>query len=491
MKAFPRCRLTASVLACALLAAACGDKEVQGTPLDATGQQETPIEERIGNVIQPLIDGGWSKGMVVGVVQNGRQSHFSFGSLGDDAETRPDGNTVFEIGSVTKVFTALVLADMAVKGEVSLDDPVAGLLPKDWQVPSPGGQSITLADLAAHISGLPNIPANFWREGDKTFDPVSGGLRWKEFSAQQFEDYFANPAPPLGERGRYVYSNLGVGLLGHALARKSEKSLDSLIAERICRPLGMDDTSFELKTSGPGHDVDGVPTEPWSAGDSVLRGAFALRSTSADMLKFAAATLDPAASSLEETLKLAIRGKAKINEMERTALGWRVNKFGVIYTTGATGGFRCALYLYPQSRTAVVLLANTQVGGVTGSRAGLFDALGGSLLNVVLGIPPLEIRFPAPVPNAAEKLADYPGHYSPENGAKDPSFPIRVENGKLIMVGPGGVAARLWPAAEDAFFTRAYQTELRFLRDKEAKVTGADLDFEGRKARLKRNSFSK
>ena len=437
-------------------------------------------------MIQPLIDDGWSKGMIVGVVQNRKTSYFPFGSLGDQQGSKPDENSVFEIGSVTKVFTSIVLADMAAKGELSLDDPIAKHAPKDWGLSEGGSRSISLQSLASHTSGLPFVPANFWKEGDKIFDPNVGGKRWREFSSRQFREYFARPVPPIGPKGSYVYSNLGAGLLGHLLERAGECRLDDLIEDRICVPLGMKDTLFILDPSGPGHNVDGMPVNFWPIGDSAIGGAFALRSTCADLLKFAAATLEPERTSMEKALSLARQPRIDINELEKTALGWKVNKYGVVYTSGATGGFRCSMFLHLKTRTAVVLLANTQVGGVTGGRAALFDGLGGSLLNVVLGAPPIEVSFPSPASIDAEKLADYPGYYSPEDGASDPSFPIRVEKDALITVGPGGVEARLWPAAEDVFFTRAYLAELKFRRGEDGKVIGLDLDFEGRKARLKR-----
>lgn len=474
-----------------VLLGGCGKSETSNS--DAASTQASlsapggkSLEERIAAVVQPLVDDGWTKGLIVGVVQNGKPSYFPFGALGDGSGSRPDKDSVFEIGSVTKVFTALVLADMATKGEVSLDDPIAKHAPADWKISSSVGKPITLASLAAHTSGLPVVPGNFWKQGDKIYDSNVGGQRWREFSVEQFGQYFADPAPPIGSGGKYAYSNLGAGLLGHLLERVGERRIDDLIEERICVPLGMTDTSFILDPSGPGHDVDGEPADFWPIGDSALGGAFALRSTCSDLLKFAAATLDPAGSPMKETLELARQPRGDINELEKTALGWKVNKFGVVYTTGATGGFRSAMLLHPKTRTAVALLANTQVGGVTGGRAALFDALGGSLLNVVLAAPPIDVSFPSPVSIEVGKLADYPGYYSPENGAREPSFPIRVEDGKLITVGPGGVDARLWPAAEDVFFIRAYVAELKFLRDDSGKVIGADLAIEGKQARLKR-----
>lgn len=473
--------VTCTALLCVLFSCR-NEASVSGS----NSKSERPLEERISEVAQPVVDNGWTQGLVIGVTQNGEDKYFSFGALAHDDSTPPDENTVFEIGSITKVFTAIVLADMATKQELALGDPISKFLSEDVNVPSPGGEPITLESLAAHTSGLPVIPANFWKQGDVIHDSNVAGLRWREYSQAQIREFFEKPAPPMDQSRKYVYSNLGVGLLGHALEKISGESIDDLILKRVCKPLGMDATSFTIEPSAKGHNADGVPVDYWSKGDSVLAGAFALRSTCRDMLAFAKANLSPASSSIAESLKLAQTAIADINEIEKTALGWKRNKYGVIYTTGATGGFRCAMFLHPDTKTAVVTMANSQVGGVTGGRAGQFDTLAGSLLNVTLGAPPIPLDLPAPTSEVPDNLEDYIGGYRPQDGSQGPSFPIRVEDGKLMTVGPGQVDARLWPKAKDQFFLRSYTSDIHFLRSHSGAVTGGDLTFEGTKVQLKK-----
>jgi CubicO group peptidase (beta-lactamase class C family) len=445
-----------------------------------------PLDQRIEAIVQPLIDDGWAQGIMVGVLHDGKESYLAFGSITDKEATPPDENTVFEIGSITKVFTAITLAEMASKGEVALDDPLEKFLPGDIEIPSPGGKPITLESLAAHISGLPNVPANFWDESDNIYDNDVAGLRWSEYSEPQVRDYFKAPSPPLDDARKYVYSNLGAGLLGHALQRESGVPLEKLIVDHVCRPLGMESTTFSVEPTATGHDADGNPADLWANHDSILAGAFALRSTCKDLLAFAKANLDPETSPLEDALKEALESRAEINELERTALGWTLNKFGVIYTVGATGGFRCALFLHPQTKTAVVTMTNTQMGGVVGGRAPLFDALAGSLLNVTVGAPPIEIDFPSPKSSDEAAREDFVGVYRPEDGSRDPSLPIRAECERLMTIGPGGMEMQLWPKGDDAFFLRSYIADVKFLRDESGVVTGADLQFEGNQVRLKR-----
>jgi hypothetical protein len=138
------------------------------------------------------------------------------------------------------------------------------------------------------------------------------------------------------------------------------------------------------------------------------------------------------------------------------------------------------------SQTGVVLWANTQVGGVIGSMSQLFDVVAASVLNVTLNAAPIEAEIPMLSPVDDEILEDYVGYYEPDNGQMDPSFPVRVEGGKLMMEGPGGIPTRLWHTEKDVFFLRAYKSSLRFQRSETGEVTGVLLDIEGQHANLVR-----
>lgn len=462
--------------------AGCSEKKAAKSP-SLAGQ---PLDVRIQSIAQPLVDDGWAKGMMVGVLQDGKEHYFSFGSIGNNKATPPDKNTVFEIGSITKVFTAITLAAMVAKQELQPNTPVTKLLPDGINIPEPGNKPITLESLASHTSGLPVIPANFWMAGDNIYDCSASGKRWGSYSESQLREYFDSPQPALDETRKYIYSNLGAGLLGYALERKSGVSIEELINDRVCEPLGMTSTSTAIAPTTRGHGPDGNPTDLWPKQQSILGGAFALRSTCQDMLTFAKACLAPSKSKLKDALALSLQARSQINEVESTALGWKRNKYDVIYTTGATGGFRSALYLHTPTQTAVIVLANSRVGGVVGGRATYFDSFAGSLLNIAVGAPPIEIDFPSPLRNFEGNLQDFVGQYLPEDGGEDPSFPIRLSKNRLLTEGPGEIEMQLWPKKSDTFFLRAYNSEITFLRDTSGAVVGADVDFEGNHARLKR-----
>ena len=139
------------------------------------------LEETVGFMAQILYLQAGTPAFVIGAVRNGETFVAGYGDFAEGSGEAPDGDTPMRIGSITKVFTALALADMAVKEELSIDDAAEKWLPDEWNVATTSGEPITLKGLAAHISGLPVVPANFWNDGDNTFDGDLGGRRWAEY----------------------------------------------------------------------------------------------------------------------------------------------------------------------------------------------------------------------------------------------------------------------------------------------------------------------
>ena len=187
-------------------------------------------------------------------------------------------STVFEIGSVTKVFTAVVLADMVAKHEVQLDDPVANYLPPSVRMPSRDGRAITLLDLATHTSGLPRNPTNL--------AAADSGGPYARYDVGNLYAFLSSYGLTRVPGTQFEYSNVGFGLLGHALARHADTSYDALVRARLLDPLGMRDTRIALDAEGEarfaiGHAVGGKVVGPWEL--PALAGAGAYRSTVADL----------------------------------------------------------------------------------------------------------------------------------------------------------------------------------------------------------------
>src|SRR5258706_3779978 len=268
-----------------------------------------------------------------------------------------DGNSVFEIGSASKVFTCVALADMVKKGEVKLDDPVVKYLPKSVHMPSRGGKEITLADLATHTSGLPRMPDNL-----KPKDPWNP---YADYTVGQMYAFLSSYELKRDIGAEFEYSNLGVGLLGHALALKAGTNYEPLIGRRVCAPLKMGDTRIKLSADQqarlvPGHDATGKPVKNWDI--PTLAGAGALRSTANDMLKFVGANVGLTKSELGPAMELshAERHEAGSSVLS-VGLGWHIlHRTGgtIVWHNGQTGGDHSFVAFDIAAKRGGVVLAN-------------------------------------------------------------------------------------------------------------------------------------
>src|ERR1700733_12200103 len=198
-----------------------------------------PSDETIRQILIDRIDvQHQSVGIVVGVIDRGERRVITYGHL-EKGDTRPlNGDTIFEIGSETKVFTSLLLADMVQRGEVALGDPVAKYLPTGTKMPERNGRSITFVDLATHTSGLPRLPANM--------SPKDPANPYADYSVEQLYQFLATYQLTRDIGSEYEYSNLGGGLLGHVLALRARMTYEALVESRICTPLEMNSTRISL-----------------------------------------------------------------------------------------------------------------------------------------------------------------------------------------------------------------------------------------------------
>jgi serine-type D-Ala-D-Ala carboxypeptidase/endopeptidase len=259
-------------------------------------------------------------GIVVGVIDTKGRRVVSYGSL-EKGDKRPlDGETLFEIGSITKVFTALLLTDMAQRGEVKLDDPIAKYVPSSAKIPQRDGKQITLVDLATHTSGLPRMPGNFTPK-----DPANPYI---DYTEDQLYAFLSSYELTRDVGVKFVYSNLGFGLLGQGLARRNGTDYETLVETRICEPLGMKSTRITLTPEmeqrfAAGHSSDLVTVSRWDLPS--LAGAGALRSSTNDMLKFLAAAMGYSQTKLAPAFKALLSVKRPTGQaFIDSAMGWTV-----------------------------------------------------------------------------------------------------------------------------------------------------------------------
>jgi CubicO group peptidase (beta-lactamase class C family) len=301
-------------------------------------------------------------GLVIGCLAGGEQRVAGYGRVRVDAQDTPDGGTIFEIGSITKVFTALLLADLAEQGMVGLNDPLTSYLPASVLVPTFGGHQITLGDLASHAGGLRRDPKGMLRRWL--------GNRRNPYAGLSVETVYAGLARTKLRRRpgeRVKYPNLGAGLLGDALARAAGQPYEELVRERICLPLGMRDTLVtpsgqQRARLATGYTRRGRPAAPFEI--PALVGAGALRSTATDMLCFLGANLDPARTPLAAQLERTQLARLRVARRTEVGLGWLIARLPdltgpVLWHNGGTSGFRSFVGVARETNTAVVVLSDT------------------------------------------------------------------------------------------------------------------------------------
>jgi CubicO group peptidase (beta-lactamase class C family) len=335
---------------------------------------QVPTDAEIRKILAERIGAeNTGNALVVGVIDGNGRRIVAYGSLARNDKRRLDGDTVFEIGSMTKVFTSLLLMDMVRRGEVALTDPVSKYLPASVKVPERNDRKITLADLSTQSSGLPRMPTNF--------APKDAMNPYADYSVQQMYDFISGYQLTRDIGSQYEYSNLGVGLLGHALSLRAAMSYEALVRSRICDPLGMPNTRItltpEMKTRlAVGHSATLAPVSNWDI--PTLAGAGALRSTANDILTFLAANLGYVKTPLAPAMaaEVSVRRSAGAPDMQ-IAYGWHIQtKDGnsIIWHNGGTGGYRTYMGYDPKARTGVVVLSNL-------STAAGPDDIGRHLLN--------------------------------------------------------------------------------------------------------------
>ncbi len=402
-----------------------------------------------------------SVGIVVGVIDAKGRQIISYGKLSQASNQLVDGNTLFEIGSITKVFTTLALAKMVKAGTLQLTEPASALLPTSVKVPTRNGKKIRLIDLATHSSGLPGLPDNI-----EIKDPENP---YADYTVSQLYDFLATYQLPREIGVEYEYSNMGMGLLGHTLSLKAAVDYETLVLTTICQPLKMDSTRIHLMAEqqarfATGYDDSGKAVKYWDI--PTLAGAGALRSTVNDLLKFLAANLGFTQSSLSSAIQKTHQIYFQTQDVE-VALGWQVLKYDgkrIFWHNGATGGFRSFIGFDLQQQMGVVVLAN--------SARDVND----------IGFHLLDHKFP--LTKQHQEIAVNPAIYNAYIGryqlASDFILTVTKEDNKLYVQATNQQKLELFPETEMDFFIKEVDAQVIFVKDQQGKVTQLILHQSGR-----------
>jgi CubicO group peptidase (beta-lactamase class C family) len=409
-----RCRTEESEWAIRLSAVQANrvDGSAFNAPAVSAGKEPPPADlsdAEIKTLLRDCIEGDrLGVGLVVGLVDPQGCRVISCGKLDNGNSPDANGDTLFEIGSITKVFTRLLLYDMIARGEMNIDDPVQKYLPASVHMPTRHGQQITLWHLISHTSGLPRDMG-----GPTTAERLYAFLAGHKLRRDPGE--------------QVEYSNLGVALLGHAIALKAGQDYETLVRERICRPLKMDSTAITLTPElqarrATGHAPAGQPAD--FIGLQGLPGAGALFSTANDLLKLASAKLGLAPCPLAAVVKRA---------------GGH---------DGGTFGFSTSLNFDVQRRRALVILSNCRDDG-------LIEHLR----------PLLKNQSPRPPQTASINTGIFDQYVGQYYAKGDRVRTVRREGDRLLLQEWGRASCELFPLSETNFYNRMFDCRATFVRD--------------------------
>jgi D-alanyl-D-alanine-carboxypeptidase/D-alanyl-D-alanine-endopeptidase len=411
----------------------------------------TRYKAQVDRAVQQLLTEKWVAGVVVGLIAKDSVELYGYGHVAKAGSKNkaPTQDTIFEIGSVTKTFTAILLAEMVRLKKVRLDQPVQSLLPSGVTLASLDGKPITLAHLAAHVSGLPRMPSNF--------RPRDGKNPYIDYSKERLYHFIKTWKPVRAPGARYAYSNLGFGLLGHVLALKAGKPYEELLKTWILKPLDLRHTSITLNANGnlqraQGHDGDGNPVPGW--GFKVLGPCGALWSTLADMTHYVRLNLGLIPTPLAPSLALT-QQRRQASPVGHIGLGWHIDRTGFHRHSGGTGGFASFVGFDRAKALGVVVLGNSGT-----AFSGAVSKLGTALVGMLKG-QPVTLTLPKSLPLPKTLLETYVGRYqlNPKT-----VFAVSIE-GDHLVVKSGNNSARLYAKSPSRFYTRVVPFEFSFVKD--------------------------
>ncbi|MEZ4828650.1 MAG: serine hydrolase domain-containing protein [Bacteroidia bacterium] len=345
-----------SLIAVFFLFCGCSPKSAKDLP-PAAG-----LQEALNNFESEYFTNGPLKGAIVGIIRNDKREVYAFGYRDIEQALAPDLFTTFEIGSISKTFTATMLAQAVLSGKCTLDAPAQNYLPAgEVSVPAFEDTVITLEDLATHTSGLPRMPANIglylFKNPDNPYASYPVSELYRSLSNTKLK------TPP---GNNFAYSNMGFGLLGHILGRIHQSDYETSLRETVLAPLGMNHTTLVLTDSQRLNLA--LPYEKskkisnWDFTDA-FAGAGAIKSNLNDMFLYLEAQMGLSTSPLDSAIAFSHIPRRPDGGSGKVGLGWMISDpekgQTTIWHNGATGGYQSFLGFYPDSKTGVIVLSNT------------------------------------------------------------------------------------------------------------------------------------
>ena len=444
----------------------------------SSASSQNITEEWVEKMASPLVDRGIADGLSIGYVEGEHWGIVHLGTANQDKQTA-DFRTVYEIGSISKVFTSLLLADAVVRGEIDLDAVAEVANPAGIQFPTYNDTPITWIDLSTHRSGLPRLPTNF-----QPTDMVDPYRNYDSKEAAAFLKEYKLPRKP-GES--HEYSNFGVSVLGYMIAQKAGKSFEQLLQEKIAEPLGMIDCIVSSldnqgqKLATP-HSKFGSATPRWTFAD--LPGAGGVNASMRDMMRFAKAQLNPPSEELGEAIELAWKQHRDADASgPAMGLGWLIKGDGQTrWHNGGTGGSSSALFINRDSKCAVIVLCNTS----------LHTAVDELAMKLVMKAAGQEVE-PEPVVAAGDEQDDVEIHAKLRSRlvgryqlAPEFVFDVNDEDGHLMVSVTNQPTMEVFPDSATHWSPRGLDAQLEFKLGKTGPATKLILHQNGNRQSARR-----
>ena len=354
------------------------DKAKKSQKAASSNPLVSQLDKEVDSASQPYISMLQTTGLSIGILVNGKTFFYGYGETAKGNGQLPNEHNIYEIGSISKTFTATLLADAVEKGKVKLDDPVSKYFPDSIPVLEYQGLPVTLKTLSNHSSGIPRMPNNF--------HPSDNYNPYKDYRDQDLYSFYKIFKLNRKPGAEYEYSNLAAATLGVILEKVYKKTYQDLIVEIICDPLRMNETREFIRKNDSirfvkGYNEEGKYNSQWDF--DAMAPAGSIRSTASDMLLYANAQLGKAPAALEKAIQLT-HEKTYSNGSVNTALAWHYIKPGkdeAIFHNGGTGGFRTYLAVNLEKKFAVVVLSNTAIS---------VDEMGNAIMKSLEENPPVQ-----------------------------------------------------------------------------------------------------
>lgn len=315
--------------------------------------------------IEDLITKGIEEGTFVGIAigyinPDGDISYITEGTLSAESDKEVDENSIFDIASITKVFTSLALAEFLEERSTSLESKAELFLPSDFTLPNYDGKEITLKHLVTHTSGLPRLPGNL--EMKNTQNPYGDYSREKLVSFLRDHELRREPG------STFEYSNLGIAVLGHILEEQYGMEYEQIIREHIATPFEMKSTGIDFVNDSSRYTIghfNGNIVPYWDFPGVEAMGA--LSSTVSDMVKFMQAQINPERTNMSGAILKTHELSFDISDenpklLDGIGMGWLLSteQDSIMWHNGGTGGYHAFAGFNLENDKGVVVLSNSR-----------------------------------------------------------------------------------------------------------------------------------